>query len=106
MLGVENDYAVLGSSPSRWIATGEFEAIIEKWGRCDSAFGTADETGLTIETPFGDDSALLTLKTNQPHPRLGNGLLAVLIIPRLVETEKAISGANRLNFFGGPHVDK
>jgi hypothetical protein len=98
MLGVENDYAALGRASSRWVATGEFEAIIEKWGRCDTAFGTADATGLTIETPFGDDSALLSLKTDQPHPRLGNGLLAVLKIPRFVEPEKAISDANWLNF--------
>ena len=95
MLGVGADYAFRGRAQSKWIGTGEFEEIIDKWGRSDSAFGTADETGLTIETPFGDDSALLTLKTNQPHPHLGNGLQK---IPHRVGNEKAISDANWLNY--------
>lgn len=98
MLGVGADYAFRGRAQSKWIGTGEFEEVIDKWGRSDSAFGTADETGLTIETPFGDNSALLTLKTNQPHPHLGNGLLVVLKIPHRVANEKAISEANWLNY--------
>ena len=98
MLGLENDYAACGETPSKWINTGEFEGIIERWGRCDTAFGTADQAGLTIETPFGEHTAILTLKTEEPHPRLGNGLLAELKIPYFVETEQAFHTANFLNF--------
>jgi hypothetical protein len=72
MLNAEHDiYVPAGADGSRWINTGEFEHIAEKWGRCDEAFGMGDETGLSIEISFGSSSALLELMTDQPHPVLG-----------------------------------
>ena len=47
-------------------------------GRSDSAFGFGDKTGLSMETPFGSDSALVRLHTDRPHPSLGSGLLSTL----------------------------
>src|SRR6478736_7734239 len=71
-------YAPLGESPSRWSGTDEFERFVEKWGRSDYCFGSGDPTGMALDTPFGDDSALIRLLTNWKHPQLGHGLLATL----------------------------
>ena len=87
-----------GQKPNRWIGTGEFEKIIDKWGRNDNGFGFADNRGLTLETPFGDETAILTLKTDQSHPRLGNGLMALLKIPLLSDEKDAAEFSLRLNY--------
>jgi hypothetical protein len=99
ILNVEGSvFAPDGVQQSKWIGTGEFEEIIDKWGRCDTGFGFADNKGLTIETPFGDHTAILLLKTDAPHPRLGNGLLAILKIPLLSKPESANEFCIELNY--------
>jgi hypothetical protein len=99
ILNVEGSvFAPEGKQQSKWIGTGEFEEIIGKWGRCDTGFGFAGKDGLTIETPFGDETAILLLKTDVPHPRLGNGLLAILKIPLLSELERANEFCIELNY--------
>jgi hypothetical protein len=82
ILDVANQvYVPRGKEPSRWVGTGEFESFADKWAACDSCFGFGNATGLSVETPFGNDSALIQLGTEQQHPQLGNGLLATLQIP-------------------------
>jgi hypothetical protein len=99
ILSVEESVIVpQGTQQSKWIGTGEFEEIIEKWGRCDSGFGFADEGGLSIEMPFGEETAILTLKTDVPHPRLGRGLLALLKIPHLSELERVNELSIEMNY--------
>ena len=68
-------------------------------GRSDNAFGFGDARGLTLETPFGDDSALIRLLTDQPHPQLGNGLLATLQLPFFGEPKVIASECVFLNYF-------
>jgi hypothetical protein len=87
-----------GQLQSKWIDTGEFEEIIHKWGRCDSGFGFADKRGLSIEMPFGDATAILLLKTDVPHPRLGNGLLGILKIPHFSKLESVNALSIEMNF--------
>lgn len=87
-----------GRQPSKWIGTGEFEQIVADWGRWDSGFGKAFEAGLGIETPFGHTSAILVLKADEPHPRLGNGLVAFLKIPCVSELQTAQALAIELNY--------
>lgn len=65
---------------SRWHGISEFEECAEQFGRSDSCFGMGSPTDLTLETPFGADSALVQLHTDQVHPRHGAGLLATLQI--------------------------
>jgi hypothetical protein len=99
MLGIEKDILEPhGKQPSKWIGTGEFEAIIAKWGQCDHGFGFADHAGLSMETPFGDDSALISLRTDQPHFRLGNGLSVKLSLPHSSGAESIYALTNRLNY--------
>jgi hypothetical protein len=99
MLGVE-DWMLSphGEEPSRWIGSGEFEKIIERWGRGDSGFGVADQAGLSMQTPFGDTSAIILLRTDRPHPRLGNGLYVSLSLPHVSDAETARAHAIDLNY--------
>lgn len=71
-------YAPEGKSASRWSDCTEFDEVAENYGKSDQCFGFGDCNGLTLETPFGNDSALIRLHSDQTHPRLGNGLLATL----------------------------
>jgi hypothetical protein len=87
-----------GQEPSKWIGTGEFEKIIERWGRRDSGFGVADKAGLSMQTPFGDTSAIILLRTDKPHPRLGNGLHVSLSFPHVCEVESANALVIEMNF--------
>ena len=100
ILGIEGDVFVpAGAETSRWSGTGEFEKINEHWGRTEITYGNADESGIAIEVSFGNDSALLNIYTDQPHPILGNGLLLVVKLPNLVPQNEASSEANNLNFW-------
>jgi hypothetical protein len=78
---MEYIYAPIGKQPNRFVGTDEFEQFVAKYGRLERCFGTGDQSGLTLETSFGTDSALIRLITDQPHPQLGNGLLAILQLP-------------------------
>jgi hypothetical protein len=99
ILGVDQFVAHHGQQPSKWIHTEEFEQIVDRWGRSDSGFGTAGKGWLTIETPFGAATAILKLKTDEPHPRLGNGLLITLTLPGLYEDEGRMADlAIEMNF--------
>jgi hypothetical protein len=83
-------YVPHGRGPSRWSDTGEFEAFVEQWGRSDQCFGSADYTGMSLETPFGSESALIHFSTEEEHPQLGNGLTAILQLP-FADTSIAIA---------------
>lgn len=56
-------YVPIGNETNRWIGTEEFKSVVEDWGKSDLCFGFGDDQGLTLETPFGDDSALIRLMT-------------------------------------------
>lgn len=63
-----------GMEPSSWIGEGEFEAFAEMHARNDACFGFGDDESMTLETPFGSDSALITFTTDRPRMVFGNGL--------------------------------
>ena len=90
--------APTGEEPSRWDGCDEFATFAEAYGRNDNCFGMGDPTGLTLETPFGEDSALIRLLTDQAHPHLGNGLLATLQLPMVLEESEIAGLANELNY--------
>jgi hypothetical protein len=69
-------YAPIGKETNRWIGTAEFQSIVEQFGITERSYGNADDGGLSIETSFGDDTALIRLRTDDSHPALGTGLLA------------------------------
>ena len=73
-------YVSEGNKPSRWNDTDEFGKFAENYGRSDGCFGNGDKSGLTLETPFGDNSALIRLMPGVKHPQLGSGLLVTIQI--------------------------
>jgi hypothetical protein len=95
----EQVYVPFGKEECRWIGTGEFVGFAEKYALNDNCFGFGSETGLTVETPFGSNSALIRLHTDQKHPALGNGLLATLQIPFFADASEIASECAWLNFF-------
>lgn len=102
ILDVARDvYAPGGAGPSRWDGTGEFEAIAAAHGRSDTAFGFGGPDGLTLETAFGDETALLQLTAGQRHPSLGAGLLSLLRLPVAIGED----GAERANALNAAEAD-
>ena len=74
-------YVPHGQEPCRWVGSQEFEEFSQKWAKNDLCFGVGDPTGLSLETPFGEHSILVRLRTSEPHPQLGHGLLGTLQVP-------------------------
>ncbi len=89
-------YAPAGAGPSRWHATGEFEAIAAAYAGSDTAFGLSGPAGMTLETAFGGETALLQITAAQRHPSLGAGLLSLLRLPVAIGEDGA-ERANALN---------
>lgn len=94
----ETVYAPFGREPSRWAGKDEFEQFVERYGRNDVCFGDGDSTGLTLETPFGDDSTLIRLITEGGHPWLGNGLVATLTLPGARDQTEVEHQCARFNY--------
>lgn len=89
---VERVFRPLGEKACLWAHTEEFEEaarIISGSG----AYANGGSTGITSEFPFGDDTAMVTFETRQPHPQLGNGLLIRLNLP----IQLPVNRANRLS---------
>jgi hypothetical protein len=100
ILGILNGiYVPEGKKRSRWEGTDEFVNFAENYGRSDGCFGNGDKSGLTLETPFGDESALIQLRSDVQHPQLGNGLLVTIQIPFLAAIEEIAKQSALLNFW-------
>jgi hypothetical protein len=87
-----------GKKNSKWIGSDEFEKFAEKRAKNDVCFGFGDKGGMTLETPFGAESALIEFKTDQQHPQLGNGLLIATQIRSSQHFEDVCVEAAGLNF--------
>ena len=97
MLQVLPIYVVEGSQPSRWQGANEFVKIADEFGHSDVCFGMGDASGVTLETPFGSNSALIRLRPDQKHPQLGNGLLVTIQFPSLPQLADAARWSALLN---------
>jgi hypothetical protein len=91
-------YVPIGKEQCRWIGTSEFTEFAERYALNDNCFGSGSATGLTVETPFGSDSALIRLLTDQEHPQLGNGLVAMLHVPIYGDENAMAHECEWLNF--------
>jgi len=95
---VEDQIVPAGGRPPVY-AGPEFEQSAE-WLEQQGFFTNADQQGLTSELPFGEITSLLTLKADDPHPELGNGLTGRLVLPVLpgeAASARAIKAALDLN---------
>jgi hypothetical protein len=95
---VDTIFVPEGKKNSKWIGSDEFEKFAEKHAKNDVCFGFGDKGGMTLETPFGADSALIKFKTDQQHPQLGNGLLIATQIRSSQRFEDVCVEAAGLNF--------
>jgi hypothetical protein len=91
-------YVPEGKERGRWSNTDEFVKFAETYGRSDACFGNGDKSGLTLETPFGDSSALIQLHSDVEHPQLGSGLLVTIQVPFLTTIEEISKESALLNF--------
>jgi hypothetical protein len=88
--------APAGVGRSAFIGPG-FEEAKRMAGSQLSVLTTADETGLTAEFPFGEQTALFQMLTEAPNPRMGNGLLMTLKLPVNISRPECASLAVDLN---------
>ena len=77
-------YVPEGKKPCRWEGSNEFIEFAEKYGNSYWCYGNGYKSGLTLETPFGDNSALIRLRSDVKHPLLGTGLLVTIQMPFLI----------------------
>lgn len=92
-------YVPIGKEANRWAGTAEFEECAERFGRNDNCFGVGDPTGVSLETPFGNNSALIRLWTKESHPHLGTGLLASIQMPVWRNEPEAVNECAWFNYF-------
>jgi hypothetical protein len=70
-----------GRAPSRWIPD-EFQETVDQYmAKPPSLGGTSGGPGLTVEFPYGDASSLCRMRSDDPHPAYGHGLLLVQSFP-------------------------
>jgi hypothetical protein len=87
-----------GKKDSKWSGSDEFEQFTEKHAKNDVCFGLGGKEGMTLETPFGADSAIIRFQTDQQHPQLGNGLLITTQIRSSQRFDDVCAEAAGLNF--------
>jgi hypothetical protein len=95
---VESQIVPAGAGPSAFAGPEFAQAAV--WLERQGFFTNADEEGLTSELPFGEITSVLTLKSGDPHPELGNGLTGRLVLPVLPgesASARAVEAALNLN---------
>jgi hypothetical protein len=97
-------FAPIGKETNRWIGTGEFQSIVEI-GTTEYSDREADNGGLAIEASFGEDIALISLRTDQTHPALGTGLLATLYLPVYGERKQTAEQCASMNLIESMWTD-
>ena len=99
MLFIARDvFAPEGRKASKWIGCEEFRQFADEYANNDACLGFGDENGMTLETPFGANSALIRFRTDQPHPQLGSGLLVNILICSYESFDAACAEAAGLNY--------
>lgn len=97
MLGVVPSLFIpKGQDKSPWNGNGELNQIQDMFneGNC---FSMGDDTGLTAEFPFGEQSSMMRVITNEPHRILGNGVGMFLHLPIRTTNDECSSIACALN---------
>ena len=93
----ETFFGPASQGPNRFGGLGEYEEFTKVYAQNDNCFGMGDPTGMTLETPLGEESILIRLKTDEEHPNLGVGLLVSMKLPFGVSEAEAIEQCTYLN---------
>jgi hypothetical protein len=75
------------SSQANGSEPGNSKKTAVNWHCSDVAYSEALDGGISIETPFGDTTAVVVLVTDMPHHIFGHGLYVVLKFPYLDKPE-------------------
>lgn len=89
----------------------EMKQLLATFQQPPCVMATGDESGLTAEYPYPGNTSLVRLSTTERNPRAGNGLLALLTIPKgrsdpatarqaLDWNEKELRSFTRTHFLG------
>lgn len=97
---------MLSVVPSLFVPRGQDES---PWNGCDelveiqkmfnesNCFATGDNTSLTAEFPFNNETSMMRVITTEPHPVLGSGIGMFLHLPIRSTVENCSSIASQLN---------
>jgi hypothetical protein len=80
MLGVLEIVRLDGRSQPRW-AGAQMEVALEQLRGLSLGIASGDATGLTLEVPYRQATALIELDASWAHPDLGTGMIARLSLP-------------------------
>lgn len=95
---LKSDILPAARRPSRWIGTGELEEIVVRWHNTDFERSLAFEGAVAVETSFGQEAAIIMVRTDSQNAVLGNGLDVYLKLPHL-DTREAIHALSiEMNF--------
>lgn len=81
MLGLLDMARALGQGSSTWADEGMLQALHEARRIPIVVLATGDESGLAVEVPYRQSTALIQLDTREAHPSLGHGLVARVSLP-------------------------
>lgn len=95
---IDKQWASVGRQASRFCDADEF-GTIEHTVRHSARAATlgATTSGIAIEFPFAGETSLARLDVEEPHRRIGNGLLVRLFLPTTGSTGELLERANALN---------
>lgn len=91
--------AVQGSEPTRFAVETEMHEAADTIGRGPLATFGATANELVFEAGFGDTTSLVTLLTDEPHRRAGNGMTVRLNLPLRGNAPELQHLANMLNAY-------
>ena len=82
MLGVIRDVILpSGLGTNRFANKFEFDTIVEEMHRGNAASFGASDTGVAVEVPFSNGTALIMLDTLESHRLVGQGLWVIVQLP-------------------------
>ncbi len=94
---VRRVFRPLGAEPNRFADRFEFETISEQCRQINAASLGASDTGVSIEVPFDQSTALITLCAGEDNPRIGTGLGVFLQLPIEASFAECVRLASWLN---------
>lgn len=90
-------FGARGEEPSKYANAFEFETIAEIAEKGNTATLGSSKEGICIEVPFGDDTSLITFRSDWLHPRIGSGLRVTVELPPSYSTDEIGRMAGALN---------
>ena len=104
MLGCKSKlYIESNDIPSAFANEFEFETVSEQCRKINLFSAGSSKEGVSIEVPFGDDTSLIMIASNLPHPEYGPGLLTSLRLPLVLnagEAAEIVSIINKYEIYG------